>query len=593
MAEFDLVIRGGTVVDGDGKEPFTADVAVKNGLIAKIGAVSGRGTQEIDADGAIVSPGFVDVHTHYDGQATWDERLQPSSWHGVTTVVAGNCGVGFAPVKPSDHQRLIELMEGVEDIPGVTLTAGMTWEWESYPDFLNFLETRTYDIDLATQIPHAALRVYAMGGRAAARETATEVEITEMARLAKEAIESGALGFSTSRTLNHKSTDGTLSPDYAAGHEELVAIARAIGETGSGVLQVVSDDFLDPFADTEHSSGRAELVDAADEIALIERMAEVSGRPLSFSLTQNRNQPRFYREILDELERLNAAGHQVRAQVAARAVGLIHGLECTLHPFMTNPVWQEISHLTPTKQAEAMASPEMRRRILEATPGKGNGTVLGGLRIERWDTMFELENQPDYEPHPEQSIAARAHKMRRAPIDLAYEILISDQGRGKLYQPFANYSFGSLDAVHEMLEHPFTIPGLSDGGAHVGTVCDGSFPTTLLQYWVRDRQDGRLTLPFVVQRQARDTARAVGLHDRGRIALGLRADMNVIDLDALRLHKPEMTYDLPANGRRLLQRADGYRHTFVSGIETYRNGESTGALPGRLIRGGRPSPTTQ
>ena len=570
MAAHDLVVRGGTVIDGDGGPPRTADVAVDGARIVEVGRVSGSGRREVDADGAVVAPGFVDIHTHYDGQATWESRLQPSSWHGVTTVLMGNCGVGFAPARPEHHDRLIELMEGVEDIPGIALHEGLAWNWRSFDEYLDALEQRPHDVDLATQVPHAALRVHAMGERAAAHEEATAEEIAQMAALAKAAVQAGALGFSTSRTLNHKSIDGELTPSYAAGADELAAIAAAIGTTGTGVLQVVSD-FPEP----------------VEEFALLRRMVAESGRPLSVSLVQFPQDAERHRQVLGMLERAWADGLPIRAQVAARPVGMLLGLANTLNPFMTNPVWRRFADLTADEQAARMSEPAVRAEILAAQTRDKDLGRLGGTMIHRYELMYELTDPPNYEPSPADSIAARAARAGGDPVGLAYDILAAG---GMLYLTALNYLAGNLDDVHEMLVHPHTLPGLSDGGAHVGTICDGSFPTTLIQHWTRDRAGAKLELPFVVQRQARDTARAVGLGDRGVLRPGYRADLNVIDVDGLRLHRPEMRYDLPAGGRRLVQRADGYRHTFVAGQQTYADGEPTDALPGRLIRGPRSTP---
>ena len=576
MAAHDVVVRGGTVVDGNGGPPRTADVAVDGDRIVEVGRVSGSGRREIDADGAVVAPGFVDIHTHYDGQATWESRLQPSSWHGVTTVLMGNCGVGFAPAHPEHHERLIELMEGVEDIPGTALHEGLAWNWLTFEEYLDALEARPHDIDFATQVPHAALRVHAMGQRAAAREVATGEEVTLMAKLAAAAVRAGALGFSTSRTLNHKSIDGELTPSYDVRADELVAIAAAIGETGTGVLQVVTD-FPDP----------------TEEFALLRRMVTESGRPLSVSLAQGglsvsvRGAEQLHRRVLGMLEQAWADGLPIRAQVAARAIGLILGLDNTLHPFMVNPVWRRLAELPAPEQAARMHEPALRVEILAAQTNTADRGRLGGGLIHSYELMYELGDPPNYEPPPSATIAVRAVAAGISPVELAYDILA---GGGLLYVAAINYQDGNLNAVHEMLTHPHTLPGLSDGGAHVGTICDGSFPSTLLQHWTRDRSGARLELPFVIQRQARDTARAVGLLDRGVLAPGYRADLNVIDRDRMRLHRPQTRHDLPAGGRRMVQRVDGYRHTFVAGQETYADGEATDALPGRLIRGPQPAP---
>jgi N-acyl-D-aspartate/D-glutamate deacylase len=570
MTEFDLVVRGGSVLDGNGGPARTADVGIVGDRIAEVGRISGTGRREIDANGAVVAPGFVDIHTHYDGQATWESRLQPSSWHGVTTVVAGNCGVGFAPARPEHRDRLIDLMEGVEDIPGIALHEGLPWTWLTFPEYLDVLEARPYDVDLATQVPHAALRVHAMGERAAAHEEATPDEVALMAKLAAEAVRAGALGFSTSRTLNHKSIDGELTPSYGLGAAELVAIAKAVGETGTGVLQLVSD-----------------FPDAEEEFALIREMVAASRRPLSFSLVQFPQEPDKHRTILAMVDRAWADGLEIRAQVAARPVGLILGLENTLNPFMTNPVWRRLAELTPGEQAARMREPGLRAEILAAQTREKERGRLGGNLIHKYELMYELTDPPNYEPPASASIADRAAAEDRDPVELAYDVVA---GGGMLYLVSSNYVHGNLDAVGEMLRHPHALPGLSDGGAHVGTICDGSFPTTLVQHWTRDRPGEKLDLAYVVQRQARDTARAVGLLDRGVLRPGYRADLNVIDVDGMRLHRPEMRYDLPAGGSRLLQRVDGYRHTVVGGQETYTDGVETDALPGRLVRGALPAP---
>jgi N-acyl-D-aspartate/D-glutamate deacylase len=568
MAAHDLVIRGGTVVDGTGARRRTADVAVTDGRITQVGRVDSSGFREVNADGAVVTPGFVDIHTHYDGQATWDSRLQPSAWHGVTSVVAGNCGVGFAPVVRRHHQRLIDLMEGIEDIPGTALHAGLPWTWESYDEYLNVLAGREFDLDIGTQVPHAALRVHVMDERATAAGLATEAEISQMADLAARAVEAGALGFSTSRTLNHKSVDGELTPSHDAAAEELIQIAKAVGRTGRGVLQLVTD-FLDIDADME----------------LMTSMVRASGRPLSVSLLQTHFDPGGYRTVLRRIAEANADGLPIRAQVAARAVGLVMGLELTLHPFMTNPVWQQMSHLPLAGQVARLSRPEVKAAVLAAQTGDKRTALIGGRLINKFNLMYELTDPPQYEPDPCQSVGARAKQQGRDAADLAYDLLLAHNGRGLLYVMTANFQDGTLEPVREMLEDPWSLPGLSDGGAHVGSICDGSFPTTLVQHWARDRARGTLGLEFLIQRQCRDTAAAVGLADRGVLAPGYRADLNVIDLHALQLRCPEVHHDLPGGGRRLLQRADGYRHTVVRGVETYADGVHTGELPGRLIRG--------
>ncbi len=561
----DLVIRGGSVHDGTGNAARTADVAITDGIVTEVGQVDGPAHRTVEADGLLVTPGFVDVHVHYDGQATWDDRLIPSSWHGVTTVVAGNCGVGFAPVRPADHQRLIELMEGVEDIPGAALHEGLPWSWKTFPEFLDSLDGRPYDVDLATQVPHGALRLHVMGERGAAREDATPDDIEQMARIAAEGISAGALGFSTSRTMNHRSSNGELTPTLTASYDELVGIAKAVGATGTGVLQVVSD-----FGD----------VDA--EFGIFRAMSVESGRPLSFSLADPFG--KLYPRLLELLEQANADGVAIKGQTAARAIGILMGLQCTLHPFLGNPVFSEIAELSVAEQAKAMHDPSFSERLLaEARRAPG--------MLSAWDRMFELGDPPDYEPSPSTSVYARALREGRGPAELALEVLRADEGKTFLYLPFLNWIDQRLDAVGEMIAHEHTVPGLSDGGAHVGTICDASFPTTLLTMWGRDRAEGRLPVEYLVKQHTSDTARLVGLHDRGVLAPGYRGDCNLIDFEHLQARRPEMHHDLPAGGRRLLQRADGYVATVKAGQVTYERGEPTEALPGRLLRGARSAPT--
>ena len=562
MPEFDLVIRGGNVIDGTGAPARTADVAIRDGVVVEVGKVSGKGEREVDADGAVVAPGFVDIHTHYDGQATWDNYLQPSSWHGVTTVVMGNCGVGFAPVRPADHDRLIQLMEGVEDIPGTALHEGLSWEWQTFGEYLDAIERVPHDIDVGAQLPHGALRLHVMGERGANREPATPDDIAQMAEIARGAVEAGALGFTTSRTMNHRTSTGDFTPTLTAEADELVGIAGALGAAGLGVLQVVSD-----YRD----------VDA--EFGIFRRMAEESGRPLSTSLAAIPFFPQQFRTILDLISKANSDGLSIAAQVGARAVGILHGLQGTFNMLRGSDAYREIEALPLADRVARMRDPELKAQI------------LAGVNRERpLPMLFELAEQPNYEPGLDESVAARAEREGRDQWDLLYDMLIADGGEALLYQPFLNYVDGTLDVVHEMIDHPYTVPGLSDGGAHVGSICDGSFPTTLIAHWGRDRAEGRFELPYLFKQQCSDTARVVGLLDRGILAPGYRADVNVIDFDNLRLYRPEMHYDLPAGGKRLLQRAEGYVHTFVRGEETYRDGAATGALPGKLIRGAQPAP---
>jgi N-acyl-D-aspartate/D-glutamate deacylase len=563
--DYDLVIRGGTTLDGTGAPARTADVAIRDGVIVEVGKVDGPGAQEIDATGALVTPGFVDIHTHYDGQAVWDDRLQPSSLHGVTTVVMTNCGVGFAPVRPEDRDRLVELMEGVEDIPGTAIHEGLSWEWESFGEYLDVLETRAHDIDFAAQVPHGPLRLYVMGDRGGRGEEATPDEIAEMGRLAAEAVDAGALGFTTSRTRNHRTVKGEPTPTLKAPREELVGIAAALGALGKGVLQVVSDFF-----------------DLDDEFGTVRAMAEESGRPISISLAQNMVFPDQYQHLLDLLAKGNADGLQMRGQVAPRPVGLLLGLQASMNPFLGNPAYTEIASLPLGERVAALRESSRRDAVLAAAEGT-NG-IFG------FENIYVLGDPPDYEPKAENSVAAYATRAGRSVHEMAYDLLLESDGKALLYTPFLNYVGKNLDAVRDMLDSPFTVPGLGDGGAHVGTICDASFVTTLLTLWGRDREEGQFPLEYLVQQHCRDTAETVGLFDRGVLAPGYKADVNVIDFDNLRLSPPEIHHDLPAGGRRLLQPVTGYKHTIVSGVETYRDGIPTGALPGKLIRGAQPQP---
>ena len=570
---FDLVIRGGAIVDGTGAPAFEADIGVKDGVIAKIGAIGKSGQEEIDARGQLVTPGFVDIHTHYDGQATWDGRLNPSSWHGVTTAIMGNCGVGFAPCRPEDHARLIQLMEGVEDIPFPVLAEGLPWTWESYPDYLDALAARQFDMDIGSQLPHAALRVYVMGMRGVNREPATSEDIEAMANLARAAMEAGAIGFGTSRTLNHRSSDGAPIATLTAGEDELLGIAMAMSHAGSGVLQVVSD-----------------FQDAEAEFDMLERLVSASGRPLSFSLVQSPRKPDLYKYLLERLGAARKAGLTMRAQTASRPVGVLFGLELTLNPFSFHPSYRAISDRPLGERAAALRDPDFVARLRSEDQAAAS-SAAGLLAAANWNNVFRLAEEPDYEPLREDAIGAIAARTGRDPYEIAREHLLTRDGRGMLYMPFLNYADFSLDAAYAMLSHPGVVPGLSDGGAHVGMICDGSFPTTNLVHWTRDRSRGpKLSLERMIKAQCRDTAETVGLLDRGILASGYRADLNVIAYDRLKLRAPEVVHDLPAGGRRLIQRAEGYSATIVAGSVTYRDGEATGALPGRLLRGRAASP---
>lgn len=561
----DLVIRSGTVIDGTGAERRTADVGIRDGRITQVGRVDEPAERELDADGLLVTPGWVDVHTHYDGQVTWDGMLTPSCWHGVTTVVMGNCGVGFAPVRPGSHDYLIKLMEGVEDIPGTALAEGIDWRWESFPEYLDAVASRPHSLDIGAQVPHGALRFYVMGERGADHEEdPTPAEVAEMGRLVREAVLAGALGFTTSRTKNHRTSDGRYTPSLTAGADELLGIARAMGEAGQGVFEVVTDHLL-----------------KEGEWDLLRELVKVSGgRPLSVSLAQNDAHPDGFREQLRQLDVSNAQGLTVKGQVAARAIGLLLGLEATLNPFASHPTYARLAGLPLPERVAKLREPEVRRAILSERGSEGLAAMAS------FDRLFVLGDPPNYEPAADESIAAEARRRGVAPEELGYDLLLEQDGHALLYRPFLNYAGSDLEAIREMLDHEHTVPGLGDAGAHCGMICDGSFPTYLLSHWARDRTRGeKLGLEALVKSQSHDTARLVGLEDRGTIEPGMKADLNLVDFERVGMHHPEIAYDLPAGGKRLLQRATGYVATVQTGIVTFEQGESTGALPGQLIRG--------
>jgi len=567
----DLVIRGGTIIDGTGGARFKGDVAVDNGVITSVGTVSAKGKKELDATGLLVTPGFVDVHTHYDAQVSWDALISPSCWHGVTTVVMGNCGVGFAPARPEQRDALIALMEGVEDIPGAVLTEGMKWEWESFAEYLNAIERKPHALDIAAQLPHAALRVYVMGERAIQREAATDADIAEMGRLAAEALHAGAVGFSSSRSLNHRSRDGDVIPSYGAERKELVGIAKAMGATGKGVFEMISD-----------------FTDMDAEFAILRDMAEQSGLPMSISLIQFDQRPDGWRELLDRIEGAANDGLQMKGQVAARPICLLLGLQATMNPFSNHPTYRTIAGLPLAARVAKMRDPEFRAQILSEKP-KGN-PLLTGI-FYSMHKIFPLGDPPDYEPPVEKSVKALAQARSVTPEELVYDMVLENDGKMLLYAPLANYTANNLDVSREMILSPHTAFGLGDGGAHCSVICDASFPTTHLIHWGRDRTRGeKLPLEYLVKRQTQDTAKLVGFLDRGVIAPGMKADLNVIDFDNLTLGAPHIVFDLPAGGQRLIQKASGYKYTIVSGEVTFVDGESTGALPGRLLRGQQPAP---
>jgi N-acyl-D-aspartate/D-glutamate deacylase len=560
----DLVVRGGTIVDGSGRSRFEGDVAVDDGQIVAVGRIATRGRREIDARHKLVTPGWVDIHTHYDGQVTWDPYLSPSSWHGVTTVVMGNCGVGFAPVRPGHEDFLIELMEGVEDIPGTALHEGIDWRWESFPEYLDALDAMPRAIDVAAQVPHCAVRAYVLGERAHDLELSAE-EISEMARLTREALAAGAIGFSTSRTILHRSKHG-LVPGTHSKPEELLALGRALGEVGHGVFEMVSD-----------------LQGQEPDLAWMVRFCRETGRAITFALAQTPMQPSAWRETLARIDALDAEGLAIVPQVPCRPTGMLFGLQSSLHSFITHASYRDVADLPLATRVARLRDPAIRARILAEEPGARD--PIARALMSNWERIFLLGDPPDYEPPRERSVAATAAREGRTPQEVAYDWMLELDGRQFLFAPLANYVGCDFEVLREMIVHPRTLLGLSDGGAHCGLICDASMPTYLLTHWSRDRSRGeRIPLEHVVRLQTSRTAEVYGLRDRGRIDVGMKADLNVIDFDALHLHAPRMVFDLPAAGRRLVQRADGYAATICAGEVAFEDGEATGALPGKLVR---------
>ena len=570
----DLVIRGGLVVDGGGGEPFIADVGVDDGLIVAVGAVGAKGREEIDAAGKIVTPGFVDIHTHYDGQVSWDHRIKPSSSHGISTIVMGNCGVGFAPCRSDQHDLLISLMEGVEDIPNPVLVEGLPWTWESFPEYLDMIAGRDYDVNIAAYLPHAALRVYVMGQRGVDREPATEADLKQMKLLMEEALDVGALGFGTSRTLFHRSSDGKEIPTFEVAEDDLQTLADALAERRQGIIQMVSD-----FHDIE------------GDIALMRRLGKRSGRTVTFSMGEGEpSKPSHWRQLLQLTRAASDDGVILRPQILGRPVGMLLGHELTLNPFSTVAAYKALAGLPIEEKFAALADPQVRASIIAGDAHDDPTNKLATL-VRGFGRTFEFESVPDYEPSPDRSVLARAQVAGVTPEEMAYDLMMQDGGRTKLYVALGAYRTGSLDPTFEMLQHPDIIFGLGDGGAHCATICDGSYSTFALTHWARDRTRGeRLPLALVVKKLSRETAETVGLLDRGLVREGYRADLNVIDFEGLTLYGPELVYDLPAGGKRLLQRADDYVANIVNGEVVYRDGKATGALPGRLVRGAQPEP---
>ena len=564
MAEHDLVIRGGTIVDGSGGAMFEADVAVKGGSIVGIGAVSGAGAEEIDARGQLVTPGFVDIHTHYDGQITWENKLRPSSGHGVTTVLMGNCGVGFAPVRPNQHELLIRLMEGVEDIPGAVMAEGVPWNWETFPDYLRAIEQRPSDIDFAAQLPHSPLRVFVMGERGAKDEPPTEGDLARMRSLTSEAILAGAFGVSTSRALAHRMRDGEPAPSVRTEETELMALAGGLRDAGGGVFQLLWKTDAPGLSEFE----------------LVKRLQVASGRPISFTLAQSRSN---WRDVLAELNDAVRQNVPIRGQIYPRPVGMLFGLDLSFNPFSLNPSYRAIADLPLDRKVAALRDPEMKRRLLAEQPDDPNPFLV--WFVNKTEMVFALGDPPNYTPPIEDNLAAKAERAGRDYREFLYDELLKDEGRAILYSPQGNMDGGRLDNAMALVCEPGTLIGLGDGGAHYGTICDASYPTYILTQGVRDAApDRRLSLPDVVRKLSWANAEHMGMLDRGLVRTGFKADLNVIDFDRLHLHAPRVSRDLPANGRRLTQIADGYTASIVSGQIVYRNGESTGALPGRLVR---------
>ena len=569
LTMYDLVIRGGTIADGTGGPLKSGDVAIEGGIVQQVGGTAAAGKREIDGKGQLVTPGFVDIHTHYDAQATWDPMVTPSSWHGVTTVVMGSCGVGFAPVKPERRDWLIGLMEGVEDIPGAAMTEGMKWGWETFAEYMDALEVLPRAIDIATQVPHGAVRGYVMEERGAKNEPSRPDDIEKMAKIVYDGIKAGALGFSTSRTLIHKGADGEYVPGTFAGEDELFGIGRAMAAAGPCVFQMTSNH-----------------VDMPKEYVWMRRLAEETGLTISFNLLQTDAAPDLWKTMSQHLDEASASGLDIYGQVAARPQGVLMSWAGTAHPFLFVPAYMGLHHLPVQERLQELRKPEVRAKIIADKPlqiGEFENFI-----VESFHKMYQLGAEPNYEPLPSESASAIAQARGVTPQEVAYDWLMEDDGKGFIYFPIFNYSNENLDHLHTLLQHPRSAIGLGDGGAHCGVICDASIPTFMLSHWTRDRTRGaKLSVEAAVHMQTQKTAHVFGLGDRGVLAPGMKGDANVIDLDALTLHAPYMAYDLPTDARRLVQKASGYRATIVSGQVVLQDGEGTGPRPGKLIRGAR------
>ncbi len=577
MAQYDLIIRGGTIVDGSGAEQFTGDVAVKNGLIVGVGDISGDATREIDASGKVVAPGFVDIHTHYDGQATWDQEMAPSSWHGVTTVVMGNCGVGFAPAKPDRHEWLISLMEGVEDIPGTALAEGITWDWETFPEYLDALEKLPRTVDVGTHVPHGAVRAYVLGDREQPGAVPTQDDIEKMSAIVEEGVRAGALGFSTSRTVLHKSVDGELVPGTTATAEELVAIGRAMGRAkdagGHGVFEMASD-----------------LNREWNEFEWMGNLSRETGLPVTFAALESIAKEMPLKEQIATMRAENDNGANIVAQIALRGNGIIMAWQGTVNPFTFRPSWQAIKDLPWAEQKAKLLDPAFKAQLLSESNDYSEAPqdIIGVVMVitQGWAMQYEMDPDFDYEPDASASVNARANAAGVDPQEYAYDMLCREDATGFIYLPILNYAEGNLDFLHPLQHADDTVNSLSDGGAHCGTICDAASPTFMLEHWVKNRKRGeRISLENAIKRQCRDTAVLYGLEDRGLIAPGYLADINVIDMDDLKLGRPWLAFDLPAGGRRLLQKATGYVATIKNGVVTFEHGKWTGETTGGLIRG--------